>query len=122
MYVAKTDLGRKRENNEDYFMVQQLDQTASVYILADGMGGYESGEVASKSCCLAILDKIEELYFGFESLNDIQISNILKAAVREANELVYKLEKTDKKYQGMGTTVVVIFVYDNNVYYEGSRN
>ena len=117
MYVANTDIGRKRENNEDYFMAQKLDQTASVYILADGMGGYESGEVASKSCCLAIMDKIETLYYDFESLNDIQIRNILKSAVKDANNLVYKLEKTDEKYKGMGTTVIVIFVYDKEVYY-----
>lgn len=117
MYVAKTDIGKKREQNEDYFMVQKLDQTASVYILADGMGGYESGEVASKSCCLAIMDKIESLYYSFETLNNVQIINILKAAINDANELVYKLEKTDEKYKGMGTTVVLIFIYDKDVYY-----
>ena len=47
MYVAKTDIGCKRENNEDYFMVQKLDNIASVYILADGMGGCNAGEIAS---------------------------------------------------------------------------
>ena len=117
MYVAKTDIGRKRENNEDYFMVQKLDEIASVYILADGMGGYSSGEVASKSCCLAILDKIEQLYYDFDVLTQVQIVNLLKMAIKDANDLVYKLEKTDEKYKGMGTTVVVIFVYDKDVYY-----
>ena len=117
MYVAKTDIGQKRENNEDYFMVQKLDEMASVYILADGMGGYSSGEVASKSCCLAVLDKIEQLYYYFDVLTQVQIVNLLKMAIKDANDLVYKLEKTDEKYKGMGTTVVVIFVYDKDVYY-----
>ena len=117
MYVAKTDIGQKRENNEDYFMVQKLDEMASVYILADGMGGYSSGEVASKSCCLAVLDKIEQLYYDFDVLTQVQIVNLLKMAIKDANDLVYKLEKTDEKYKGMGTTVVVIFVYDKDVYY-----
>ncbi|MBR1883610.1 MAG: Stp1/IreP family PP2C-type Ser/Thr phosphatase [Clostridia bacterium] len=117
MYVAKTDIGKKREKNEDYFMVEELDQTASVYVLADGMGGYQSGEVASKTCCLEIIDKIESLYYSFDTLDDMQIVNMLKAAIREANELVYNLEKTDEKYKGMGTTLVLIFVYGSSVFY-----
>ena len=117
MYVAKTDIGRVREKNEDYYMAQDLDQTASVYILADGMGGYESGEVASKTCCLAVMDKIESLYYNIENLEETQIINILKAAVNEANDLVYNLEKTDEKYSGMGTTLVIIFKYDEDIYY-----
>ena len=117
MFVAKTDIGKKREKNEDYYMVEDLDSTASVYILADGMGGYESGEVASKSCCLAIMDKIENLYYNLPALDEAQIINIIKSAVKEANELIFSLEKTDEKYKGMGTTLALIFKYDEDVYY-----
>ncbi len=118
MYVANTDIGKKRQNNEDYFMMQKLDEMASIYILADGMGGYKSGEVASKSCCLAIMDKIEKLYYDSNgSLESMQIKNMIAAAVNDANDLIYNLEKTDEKYKGMGTTVIVIFIYNNDVYY-----
>ena len=89
MYVGKTDIGRKREKNEDYYMAEELDSTASVYILADGMGGYESGEVASKTCCLAIMDKIENLYYNLPSVDGPQIANIIKSSVKEANELIF---------------------------------
>lgn len=117
MFVAKTDIGKKREKNEDYFMVEDLDSTASVYIIADGMGGYESGEVASKSCCLAIMDKIENLYYNLPALDEAQIINIIKSAVNEANSLIFSLEKTDEKYKGMGTTLALIFRYDEDIYY-----
>lgn len=118
MYVANTDIGRKRQNNEDYFMVQKLDEMASIYILADGMGGYKSGEVASRSCCLAIMDRVEKSYYGFEeNITSKDIKNMLGLAVNDANELIYKLEKTDKQYEGMGTTVIVIFVYNGEIYY-----
>ena len=45
---AKTDIGRERKLNEDYFYAAKPDDKIKLFILADGMGGYNGGEVASK--------------------------------------------------------------------------
>ena len=63
------------------------------------------------------MDKIEKMYFDCENITDNFIINMLKESVLDANELVFKLEKTDEKYKGMGTTVVVVFIYNNKAYY-----
>ena len=47
MVFAKTDIGKAREQNQDYYYITPDDESPKIYILADGMGGYRGGEVAS---------------------------------------------------------------------------
>lgn len=113
-YVAKTDVGKKREKNEDYFLVKTINDNVKIYVIADGLGGYSSGEVASKLASETIVQYLEKKYFPGKENN---IKEILKQAVILSNNEIYKLEKTDEKYKGMGTTVVLLCVVDDKMYY-----
>ena len=57
---AKTDIGKQRKINEDYFYVPEQNQKIKLFILADGMGGYNGGEVASKMATEATRDYIQK--------------------------------------------------------------
>ncbi|MCX8074676.1 MAG: Stp1/IreP family PP2C-type Ser/Thr phosphatase [Clostridia bacterium] len=113
-YVAATDVGKKREKNEDYYLVKKMDDNSYIYIVADGLGGYSSGEVASKLACDHIIQYFEKKYLKNK---DINVCDVLKQAVISANNEIYKLEKTDDKYKGMGTTVVIFCSINSKLYY-----
>lgn len=119
MFVVKSDVGKKREINEDYFLVKKINSDAAIYIVADGLGGYESGEVASKTAAEIIYNNVLTEYESLcKSKNrDKFVFNLLKVAVKNANDTIYNLEKTDEKYKGMGTTVLVVFMYLDYIYY-----
>lgn len=101
-----TDKGIKRSNNEDYFMISD---SAKVFVVADGMGGYKAGEIASEIASKAIMDTIEERISSdnFDFTHDIE--EILMFASKEI--LAYVENNPDCK--GMGTTVVVAHFIGN---------
>ena len=119
MYVVRSDVGKKREINEDYYLIRKIGSECDIYIVADGLGGYECGEVASKICAESIYDSILLEYPNvIKSKNkDKYISNMLKNVIVVTNDKIFNLEKTDTKYKGMGTTLLVVFRYLNNLYY-----
>ncbi|MDD2376236.1 MAG: Stp1/IreP family PP2C-type Ser/Thr phosphatase [Clostridia bacterium] len=119
MYVVRSDVGRKREINEDYYLIRKIGTECDIYIVADGLGGYECGEVASKICAESVYDSILNEYSNIiKSKNkDKYISSMLKSIIKITNDKIFNLEKTDVKYKGMGTTLLVVFRYLNNLYY-----
>jgi len=119
MYVVRSDVGKKREINEDYYLIKKISAECDVYIVADGLGGYECGEVASKICAESIYDSIVIEYDNIiKSKNrDKYIFNMLKNIISATNSKIYNMEKTDVKYKGMGTTLLVIFRYLDSIYY-----
>lgn len=119
MYVVRSDVGKKREINEDYFLIKKLGDNSEIYIVADGLGGYECGEVASKICAESIYESLLDEYERIEKSKnkDKYIFNLLKNIVVVTNEKIFNLEKTDIKYKGMGTTLLVVFRYFDNIYY-----
>lgn len=112
---AKTDIGKARSMNQDYYYVPSEEDGAKLYILADGMGGYNGGEVASKlatnSAKNYILNNIEKIEHDRES-----IMQLIKNAVEYANMVVYEKSKESPELQGMGTTLEVCLIYNNKVY------
>ena len=56
---AKTDIGKAREMNEDFYYIAQDEDNIKLYILADGMGGYNGGEIASKLATNSVKNYIE---------------------------------------------------------------
>lgn len=116
-FTAKSDIGKKRANNEDDFYVRKINNDFYLYIVADGMGGYECGEVASSIATSSISSFLEEKAQIINKADTQSIKAILKEAVNFANSEIYNLEKTDEKYKGMGTTVVLVSKVNNEVYY-----
>ena len=115
-FVTKTDVGIKRSNNEDSFFAKIYNENIALYIVADGLGGYEGGEIASKILTIKMSRYFEE-HLNDNLKNDKVVRNILKKALCETNKEIYKMEKTSEKYSGMGTTIVLVAFIYGKIYY-----
>ncbi len=116
--VRLTDVGQRRDHNED---AVASDSEMGLVVLADGMGGYKAGEVASE---IAVLTIVAELKEAMQSLQPGEIdaatgmqaeSLILKEAVAKANESIYNVSQTQPQCAGMGTTLVVGLFTNNKI-------
>ena len=108
----KCNRGVVRKNNEDAcFVIPNQD----VYIVADGVGGNNSGEIASRSAveCLAAFVKANELEL---CTSPEEIFGFLSEAIAIANETVYEKGKSDPACRGMATTVVMTYIKDGSAY------
>ena len=112
---AKTDIGQERKINEDYYFISEANSKIKLYIIADGMGGYNAGEVASKMATESVK---EYIYKHFEKSKESResIVDMLNEAIKYANETVYKKSKSEKDLEGMGTTLDVCLIYNSKVY------
>jgi serine/threonine protein phosphatase PrpC len=110
-----TDVGRARPHNEDYVDYyippepQQLSSKGAIYLVADGMGGHQAGEVASQG---AVELTIAQYYS--DTANDVGTS--LVRAIRSANRQIYDQAESDLTKVGMGTTLVAAVVLGQKVY------
>ena len=114
--IAKSDIGRMREMNQDYYYVSDLkNDELKLYILADGMGGYKGGEIASM---LAVENIKKFIQNNFESTKKDResILALLKAAIEYANMIIYEKAQSDASIHDMGTTVDVCLIYSNKVF------
>ena len=108
--AGKTDVGKVRSENEDFLLV---DRKNALYVVCDGMGGHQAGEVASHGAAetirLAFQTFAEELTEPTCMPSDIEISKrgqLLINAVRLANRHIHSQAKLNPSQSGMGTTVV----------------
>lgn len=109
-----TDLGLVRKDNQDSVFVKELSQNSGLFIVADGMGGYEGGELASSQAVKIISDYI--LSNDFMSMNTNDVCTLLSDAVHSANMQIYKAAQSKTELNGMGTTVVVCLITHNILY------
>lgn len=112
---AKTDVGKAREMNQDYYYISGPQDPIKIYILADGMGGYNGGEIASK---LATTTALSYITSNFEDTPKERedILKLIKSAMEYANMVVYEKAKENPELQGMGTTLEICLIYNNKVY------
>ena len=103
--AARTDVGRARERNEDSFFAGAL-----VFAVADGLGGHNAGDVASK---LAI-EPLAQLDRTLDAMAPDDVGDALSASVLEANRAVYKRAQSDAKVRGMGTTLTAVAIADGS--------
>ena len=102
--------------NQDSFLVSENKENGfKLYILADGMGGYNGGEVASKLAIDSVKKYIEN-NFEKEKETKESILNLIKSAIEYANMIVYKKSKEVKELEGMGTTLDVCLIYNNKIF------
>lgn len=115
MVFAKTDIGKEREQNQDYYYIPDANDDIKLYILADGMGGYKGGEIASK---LATESVKQYIYDNFETTEKQKegILKLVKDAILYANFKVYERSKQTEDLGGMGTTLEVCLIYNNKAY------
>lgn len=112
--VAKTDIGLRRESNQDSYAAGELPGAVAWAVVCDGMGGAAGGNYASSTAVKVISERITSLYREGMSANSIR--NMLTSAIAAANISVYDMSKADPELTGMGTTVVVAIVVDHNVF------
>ena len=112
---AKSDQGKVREINQDYFYISNSLDEVQLYILADGMGGYNGGEIASKLAVQTAKNYIENNYKDIEKDRD-SIIQLLGSSMEYANMVVYEKSKENPELQGMGTTLEICLIYNNKVY------
>ena len=112
---AKTDVGKAREMNQDYYSIPSSENDLQLYILADGMGGYNGGEIASRLAAETTKNYIQNNFEKIEHDKEA-ILKLVKDAMEYANMVVYEESKKDEKLQGMGTTLDVCFIYNSKIY------
>lgn len=112
---AKTDKGQVREMNQDYYYISTSLDEVQLYILADGMGGYNGGEIASSLAVRTAKNYIENNFKEIEKDRD-SIIQLLGSSMEYANMIVYEKAKEKPELQGMGTTLEICLIYNNKAY------
>jgi len=102
-----TDVGEQRDYNEDCY---RLLPEMGIYIVADGMGGHNAGDVASVNAVNAVAEYLTCEHI-LERRNDA--GKIMINAVTEAHEKLVEMSEANTEYAGMGSTIAVSFIYDD---------
>jgi protein phosphatase len=112
--AGKTDQGLVRSNNEDNFY---LDEKLGLLVVADGMGGHASGEIASKLAVNVIRDYFQgpQKLIGDYNSAYSEATNKLNCAIRLANQAVYEVAQSSPVLKGMGTTIVAVLLTGNKL-------
>ncbi len=111
--AGATDIGHSREHNEDTILLRD---DLSLYVVADGAGGHNAGNVASALAATSIASFFESTQKEAESLPQYHAFGFstgarrLAQAIRRANHDVIEIAKTSMRHRGMGTTVVAVWV------------
>ncbi|MGN1326854.1 MAG: Stp1/IreP family PP2C-type Ser/Thr phosphatase [Clostridia bacterium] len=112
---AKTDIGKERKSNEDFYYISKPEDKIKLFILADGMGGYNAGEVASRMATETVRDYIQKHFEENKSTKE-EIEQLLRDGIEYANTVVYKKAQSKKDLNGMGTTLDVCLIYNSKIY------
>lgn len=108
---AITDVGRQRNMNQDYVFCtgKPVGNLPNLCIVADGMGGHKAGDLASKFSVTTFIEHVTS------SENSKPIA-IISDAIQYTNDKLLELAATSQDYTGMGTTFVVVTIYDQSAY------
>ena len=108
-----TDVGQRRDHNEDAFLVEER---LGLFVVADGMGGHAGGGTASQLAVETIRSAVaharehEPERFGSTGADDTRVPDLLRDAVEEACEVIFRTAQADPDLSGMGTTVTAVLV------------
>ena len=112
---AKSDVGKARDMNQDSYYISDSLSEVKIYLLADGMGGYKGGEIASSLAIKCTKNYIENNFK--ETPKDREsLIQLVASSMEYANMVVYEKSKEDKELEGMGTTLEVCLIYNNKAY------
>lgn len=113
---AKSDIGKARNMNEDFFYISKDTEPLKLYILADGMGGYSGGEIASKLATISVKSYIESNFNNIDYTKKEELLKLIKNAIEYANMVVYEKAKENEELTNMGTTLEVCIIYNNKAF------
>jgi protein phosphatase len=131
-FFGMSDMGRVRKNNEDNFVVcnlttgevgvstslreHEVGPLGSLFMVADGMGGEASGEVASQ---LAAVTVPKRLYDNLKTLGTVSEANfviLLREAIEYANQIIFQKAQANSLYRGMGTTTTAAAIFGQHLF------
>lgn len=112
---AKSDTGKVREMNQDAYYISDSSSEVKLFILADGMGGYKGGEIASNLAIKCTRNYIENNFKDTPKDRE-NLIQLVASSMEYANMIVYEKSKEDKEFEGMGTTLEVCLIYNNKIY------
>lgn len=109
---SMTDIGRKRHTNQDYVYTSQkpVGNLPNLFVVADGMGGHKAGDFASKFT-------VETLSKSIAGSYKTGPEQIITSAIQTANHRLMEAALSDKRLEGMGTTLVVATVIEHTLYF-----
>lgn len=111
--IALTDIGLVRSKNQDSFFISN-ECDFPLFIMADGMGGHNGGEIASSDAINIVksffLENKEKL------TNKKNIRSIIEESIQKANINIYKKSLEIAEYNGMGTTISLCYVFKNHIF------
>lgn len=116
--VSETDVGMVRSHNED---AVATDTSLGLAVIADGMGGFRAGEVASGMAISVIMSEMKDVLDRHVSLEldpqtgQSEAQKLLRHCIARANTSIYQISRSQPQYSGMGTTLVVALFHDNKV-------
>lgn len=125
---GQSDVGLVRENNEDSFLIADLTESTenppsaenytvsrkgSLFLVADGMGGAEAGEVASRMAVEVVFERLKTSLF----LNRRAFARLLRKSIERANRIIYEESRKDQRRKGMGTTLTAAGVYNGAIFF-----
>ena len=113
--AGHTDTGRRRDYNQDHI---GFDQELGIAVLADGMGGHKAGEVAAHMAVKFVLDKLQKLILQetYVSITGSQLLEFVSNTISSSNTEIFRAQKEEEAYIGMGTTIVATVVTDSQIY------
>jgi serine/threonine protein phosphatase PrpC len=121
-----SDIGLNRSKDEDSILITDLmtafegkKRRKVILILADGMGGYNKGEVASKLGTRTVATELQQ-FLADADMNKEKYDDLLRKAFYKANSEILEYTETHPEAQGMGTTISVAIINDNQGLYIGS--
>ncbi|NMA95624.1 MAG: Stp1/IreP family PP2C-type Ser/Thr phosphatase [Clostridiales bacterium] len=109
-FGAYSHVGKVRKNNEDsYYIPSNKYGIENLFMVADGMGGHNAGDVASKMLVREIADYFK---LNIDKVNKSrEIKELMLDAVHHANKIVYDCSLSDERYEGMGTTLTMAYFF-----------
>jgi protein phosphatase len=107
-YWGLTDPGCVRAQNQDTYLVEQLDRNTLLCVVCDGMGGAKSGNIASSLAAEVFVQEVRRCITGV--MDREKIDQMLRSAVKLANFTVYDQSQQFEEFDGMGTTLVAVLV------------
>ncbi len=111
-FFSATDTGRARSNNEDAVAV---DAACGLAVLADGMGGYNAGEVASRMATTLVSEELGAWLGNAGAASDAEVRRVMELTVERANLAIHDAARSNPAYAGMGTTLVVCVLRDSRL-------
>ncbi len=113
--LAKSDIGKARDMNQDNFYVSKESDEIKLCILADGMGGYKGGEIASSVAVYSAQNYICN-NFSKTPKERADILKLISDSMEYANLMVYERSKEEEELKNMGTTLEVCLIYNNKAF------